>query len=129
VADPKKAWTTCVLKAHGITPEWDDKNGLSKPCQAHLSRIDLHFHDRRREGACRWLEAGVPPHHVTAALGHTNLTTTTTYTSTSPQDLLATMRRVGEKLSALHTVAEPPTGEQPPAVQDGSDDPGEVTVN
>jgi integrase len=31
---------------------------------------DLHFHDLRREAACRWFEAGVPLHHIRDLLGH-----------------------------------------------------------
>ena len=30
---------------------------------------DLHFHDLRREAACRWFEAGVPVHHIRDLLG------------------------------------------------------------
>ena len=33
----------------------------------------LHFHDLRHEAGCRWLENGVPLHHVQELLGHTNL--------------------------------------------------------
>lgn len=37
---------------------------------------DLHFHDFRREAACRWFEAGVPLHHIRDLLGHDDISTT-----------------------------------------------------
>jgi integrase len=39
----------------------------------HLVAIDLHFHDLRHEAGSRWLEAGIPLHHVKELLGHATL--------------------------------------------------------
>ena len=58
VRSVKRAWTT-VCKKTGIA--------------------DLRFHDLRHEAGSRWLEAGVPIHHVQELLGHADLTTTGTY--------------------------------------------------
>jgi integrase len=40
---------------------------------------DLHFHDLRREFACRLLESRAERHDVRDFLGHTNITTTSRY--------------------------------------------------
>ena len=39
----------------------------------------LHLHDLRAEAGSQLLEAGVPLHHVRDALGHSNVTMTSTY--------------------------------------------------
>jgi hypothetical protein len=41
--------------------------------------VDLHFHDLRREFACRLLESRAELHDVRDFLGHTNITTTPRY--------------------------------------------------
>jgi len=74
----KRAWETCVLKAHGFNPVWQ-KTGLAPASRAALKAIDLHFHDLRHEGASRLLEAGWPLHHVQEMLGHSSLEQTSTY--------------------------------------------------
>ncbi len=54
---------------------------------------DLHFHDLRREFACRLLEApGVDPHQVRDWLGHSNISVTSRYLSTSGVGLRGTAR-------------------------------------
>jgi integrase len=58
VRSVKKAWETCVLRAHGHPPTWDAKGKLTASARAALDVIDLHFHDLRHEAGCRWLEAG-----------------------------------------------------------------------
>ena len=58
IRNVKRAWTT-VCKKTAIT--------------------DLRSHDLRHEAGSRWLEAGVPLHHVQELLGHADLTTTGTY--------------------------------------------------
>jgi len=45
--------------------------------------VDLHFHDCRREFACRLMESGASAHETRDALGHSNLTMTNQYLSTS----------------------------------------------
>jgi integrase len=44
---------------------------------------NLHFHDLRREFACRLMESGASAHETRDALGHSNLTMTNQYLSTS----------------------------------------------
>jgi integrase len=78
VGSIKKSWETAVLKAHGVTPQWV-KGTLSPECRAQLRRIDLHFHDLRREAASRWHEGGFQLHEVRDLLGHANVSQTDTY--------------------------------------------------
>lgn len=54
--------------------------------------VDLHFHDLRREAACRWFEAGVPLHHIRDLLGHADISTTSRYLSVTPTELQRSMK-------------------------------------
>jgi integrase len=75
----KRAWQTAVLKAHGHKATYVKGANLSPESRAELRRIDLHFHDLRREAGSRWLDGAVPLHQVQAWLGHTNVAQTSTY--------------------------------------------------
>lgn len=46
---------------------------LAQESRTALRAIDLHFHDLRHEAGSRWLEAGMPLHHVKELLGHANI--------------------------------------------------------
>lgn len=72
----KKAWITAVLKARGHQPTWTEANGLSEESRERYEAIDLHFHDLRHEAASRWLEGGVPIHHIQELLRHADVKTT-----------------------------------------------------
>ena len=61
-------WMSLVLKAHGFKRVFT-ANALGPGGYAELQRINLHFHDLRREAASRWLEGGVPIHTVRDWLG------------------------------------------------------------
>ena len=102
----KKAWETAVLRAHGHTPTWV-KRGLSPASRAAYRTIDLHFHDLRHEAGSRWLEAGVPLHHVKELLGHTSIATTDTYLNASRihlrESMLAMERRGKSGTNVAHT--------------------------
>lgn len=78
-----RAWATAVLKAHGIRATYSKTANLDAACRKELQRIDLHFHDLRREAGSRWLEGGVPLHTIRDWLGHTNIAQTSTYLSGS----------------------------------------------
>ena len=82
VTSPQKAWETAVLKAHGQTPTWV-RGGLSPASRDAYRTIDLHFHDLRHEAGSRWLEQGLPLHHVKELLGHASISTTDTYLNAS----------------------------------------------
>lgn len=78
--DIKRAWEAAVLKAHGHQPKYTRPTvNLAPESQAALAKVDLHFHDLRREAGSRWLEGGVPLHVVRDWLGHTSIAQTSTY--------------------------------------------------
>lgn len=64
---------------------------------------DLHFHDLRREFACRLLEAKTDLHDVREFLGHANITTTSTYLRSTS----ARLARALDRLDPEPTVAPP----------------------
>ncbi len=68
-----------MLKAHGYKATYVRGANLSPASRAEHRRIDLHFHDLRREAGSRWLDGGVPLHQIQAWLGHTNISQTSTY--------------------------------------------------
>ena len=82
VLSVKKAWETCVLKAHGYEPEWvrsKNSNRLSPRSREKLREIDLLFHDLRHEGGIRLLEKGWQLHWLQAMYGHSTLAQTAKY--------------------------------------------------
>ena len=108
VANVKRAWETCVLRAHGHEPVWH-KTGLAPASRAALKAINLRFHDLRHEGASRLLEAGWPLHHVQEMLGHASLEQTSTYLNVQRGGLRESMRRTDEARSRCNPVViEPP---------------------
>ena len=107
----KRAWETALLKAHGHQPEWV-RSRLSAADRMKLATIDLHFHDLRHEAGCRWLENGVPLHHVQELLGHTNLAQTSTYLHASEFGLRDSIHRYdvlrGTSVAQTRVVDHPP---------------------
>jgi integrase len=89
----KRAWDTCVVKAHGHDPVWL-KTALAPASRTALKAIDLHFHDLRHEGGSRLLEAGWPIHHVQEMLGHASLEQTSTYLNVRQGGLRESMRKL-----------------------------------
>ena len=55
---------------------------------------DLHFHDLRREFACRLLESSADLHDVRDFLGHANITTTSRYLRSAPVRLEDALQRM-----------------------------------
>ena len=55
---------------------------------------DLHFHDLRREFACRLLESSADLHDVRDFLGHANITTTSRYVRSTPVRLAQALERM-----------------------------------
>ena len=115
----KRAWETCILKAHGHDPVWR-KSSLAPASRAALQVIDLHFHDLRHEGASRLLEAGWPLHHVQEMLGHSSLEQTSTYLNVQRSGLRDSMRRIDESRSRCNPVVSEATIEHP-SVHNGED--------
>jgi integrase len=121
VGNIKRAWETALLKAHGRKPEWVSGR-LSSAARTGLRTIDLHFHDLRHEAGCRWLENGVPLHHVQELLGHTNLSQTSTYLHASEFGLRESMRRYD--VSRGTSVAQETTIDPPLECHDETQDTG-----
>jgi integrase len=94
VGDIKRAWETCVLKAHGHIPAWTRNHSLTPACRSVFEAIDLTFHDLRHEAGSRLLEAGWPLHNVAHMLGHANISQTSTYLNATRVGLQDAMRRL-----------------------------------
>jgi integrase len=112
----KKAWESCILRAHGHSSKWTKGGKLSTESRAALRTIDLHFHDLRHEAGSRWLEAGWPIHHVKEMLGHANISQTDTYLNAGRLGLHESMRRFDD--SRCKPVANEPTIDQRPLSND-----------
>ena len=96
-------WETAILKAHGYTPRWTKRsNCLAPESQAAYREIDLRFHDLRHEAGSRWLEAGMPLHHVKELLGHANIATTDTYLNAGRIHLRESMERAERARNATN---------------------------
>jgi len=69
---------------------------------------DLHFHDLRREFACRLLESSADLHDVRDFLGHANITTTSRYLRSSPVRLAEALERMERSAETIvDTDAQP----------------------
>ena len=67
------------------------KFNLSK--KAKLNPL-YSFHSLRHGFATRLLESGMPPNHVQVLLGHSNLSTTSIYTTANPIDAIKSYEEV-----------------------------------
>jgi integrase len=128
VDNTKRAWETCVLKAHGHTPQWQG-TGLAAPSRDALKVIDLHFHDLRHEGASRLLEAGWPLHHVREMLGHSSLDQTSTYLNVERSGLQDSMRRIDDARSRCNFVVNESVTGHPLPNNGEEENTTQVTVN
>jgi integrase len=105
----KKAWQATLLRANGVEPVWKGGHGkLTPTCVEALRAIDLHFHDLRHEAGSRWLEGGMPIHHVKELLGHSNIKTTDTYLNATRLGLRESMRKFEESRTSCTLVAQTP---------------------
>ena len=92
-----------VLKAHGHVPQWvKGSHCLAPESRSAYREIDLRFHDLRHEAGSRWLEAGMPLHHVKELLGHANIATTDTYLNAGRVHLRESMERAESAKSATN---------------------------
>jgi integrase len=124
----KRAWETCVLKAHGHEPVWT-KGRLMPESRAALRVIDLHFHDLRHEAASRLLEGGWPLHHVQEMLGHSNLEQTSTYLNVERVGLQASMKKIDDARTRCNPVAIEKESGLPLNRNDEQEEDSKVTVN
>ena len=120
----------CVLKAHGIKPEWVGRsNRLSAACRERLATINLHWHDLRHEAGSRWIEAGWPIHHVQQTLGHADLKQTSTYVNATVAGIEESMRRMDQRRGLLQSVAIDPAVEPLPDCNVGGEVAAKELVN
>ena len=105
VTNFNRTWKTAVLKSHGHEPAYDDAAGLTAASRADLKKINLHFHDLRREAGSRWLEGGIPLHKVRDWLGHSNIAQTSTYLAGAGTDDHTDMARFEARQTALQQLA------------------------
>jgi integrase len=94
VKDIRTAWDNTVLKAHGVRVSRGHAGRVSAENRARLREIDLNFHDLRHEAGSRKLESGWQLHDVALWLGHSKITTTSTYLNASTQRLHELNERV-----------------------------------
>jgi integrase len=113
IGDIKRAWETCVLKAHGHTPKWTRDHSLSAASRKALRAADLKFHDLRHECGSRLLEAGWPLHNVSHMLGHSDISTTSTYLNATRVGLQDSMRRLDEARRCKPVASEAQTAPAP----------------
>jgi integrase len=79
------AWETLRLLAHGIEPRPGRKGADWN--REQLQRIDLRWHDLRREGACRLLADGVDIRIIQLMLGHASIQQTQRYLNVTDEEL------------------------------------------
>jgi integrase len=107
-----KAWSTAVLRAYNIEPQWTDKGGLTAASRADLARINLHAHDLRHEAACRWLESGYfDLAQISRILGHTSLAQTATYVHATGASVRLSQRQYDAARAAQQTAAAAAAGD------------------
>jgi integrase len=100
-----RSWQTAVLKSHGHVPTYTKTANLTAESRAALAAIGLHFHDLRREAGSRWLDGGMPLHAVRDLLGHSNVSQTSTYLSTTSASLHDAMQKFEAHQTALQPMA------------------------
>jgi integrase len=83
----------CGGRVPSIRTLWEDT------CAA-AAIAGLHFHDLRREFACRLLESSADLHDIQAFLGHMNVTTTSTYLASTPVRLARALDRLDPEPAA-----------------------------
>jgi integrase len=105
VGNIDRAWHAAVLRSHGLTPAYTKTANLTPESRAALRGIGLHFHDLRREAGSRWLDGGMPLHAVRDLLGHSNVSQTSTYLSTTSASLHDAMHRFETRLQRIATEA------------------------
>jgi integrase len=115
VACFQRAWHRAILKANGVRPVYTGTANLTAECRKELERIDLHFHDLRREAASRWADAGIPLSIVQRWLGHSNVAQTSTYLSGTPAGEFEALQRYEAQRAVVQRCAtEVGTGGQMP---------------
>jgi integrase len=123
VMSVKKAWRTAVLRAHGAKAVWTPGNQLDTASTQKYAEIDLRLHDLRHEAGSRWLEAGMPIHHVQELLGHADVKTTGIYLNATAPGLHESIRRFDEaRESCKEDATETAIATRPDCIGEGASD-------
>lgn len=110
VRNIRKAWVTCVLRAHNVQPAWTG-TALAADARAAFKDLNLHFHDLRHEGAQRWRTKGYALGTIQRLLGHTDVATTAIYLGVEGEEAL----REAETINAAEWAAAGPACSKPAA--------------
>jgi site-specific recombinase XerD len=71
-----------------------EKNGrLTAESRQHLTAINLHFHDLRREAGSLFLEGGMSANYVQRFLDHAKLSTTSRYLNVNRDGMHSALER------------------------------------
>jgi integrase len=92
-------------QANGYSPRWRQGqwSELDAESKAAYRRINLRFHDLRREFASRLREApGISDHEVRDWLGHANITTTSRYLATTRTTLQQARKKFEQSRRGTH---------------------------
>jgi integrase len=121
-----KAQETYVLRAYWHEPMWATNGKLDAGSREQLRTIDLHFHDLRHETGSRFVEAGMPLHHVKEVLGHANISQTDTYLNAGRVALRESMQRIDTARGGKLVANEPPTEHRPVSQEEGGEAPKDL---
>jgi integrase len=100
----KTAWESLLLVANGHDTR-RQRPGV-RVDREKLHEIDLHWHDLRREGACRLLMDGVDIRIIQLMLGHSDVKTTQRYLNITDEELRKALTGVWERKRQLRAVGE-----------------------
>jgi integrase len=100
-----------------------EENGrLTAECRRQLGRINLRFHDLRREAGSRFLEGGMAPNFVQKFLDHANISTTSRYLKVDRQGMHAALKRFEEARGTRCTsVAQTASASAQPTADSGQE--------
>ena len=102
VGSSQKAWGPPCSRLTAIRRRGWGRGNLAPPSREAYQEIGLQFHGLRHEAGSRWLEAGMPIHHVKELLGHSNISTTDTYLNAGRLHLRESMDRAEERRSGTN---------------------------
>jgi integrase len=102
----KTAWETARLKAHGYNVKREKSGRLTSECREQLAKINLRFHDLRREAGSQFLEGGMAPNYVQKFLDHANLSSTSRYLKVERQGMHAALKKFEEARTHCTRVAQ-----------------------
>ena len=96
--------------------------------EVYRARDRLHLHDLRREFGSRLQESpGVSPHEVATWLGHSNISTTSRYLSTTTTGLHHTLKKLEQARQIRTTFAQTPAKDETAECDESQDQATNVT--